>query len=391
MREESAEDSALMLRDAALRAAPQHEGITIARAGGRVKPGLWLFPVLVLFRPVIDGGSPRHQGRRRRGFSVFIPQLTGRPAAPGCGRPPVFLLLFTGKYRRRGVADPGCRGRRGSLPHAVSAGARLRDRFRMALLPLFRSRTREAELEHRVYALQAALDQCKGVARSWWSMRVRFTVAVALVAMAAGFALGVYRHPIKQAFVNSAVAVGLASPADAAAEAETAFQKTDYAKALKLARPLAEAGDARAEAVLGSAYYRGRGVPQNDSEAAKWFRLAPDQGNAVARFTLGVMYGEGRGVPQDYAEAARWYRRAAEQGDAQAQYNLGLAYARGEGVTQNVVDAHMWFNLAAARFPASDTRNRTAAVKNRDTVAGEMSSDQIAEAQKRAREWKPQS
>ena len=43
----------------------------------------------------------------------------------------------------------------------------------MALLPLFRSRTREAELEHRVYALQAALAQCKGVARSWWSMRVR--------------------------------------------------------------------------------------------------------------------------------------------------------------------------------------------------------------------------
>src|SRR5215467_2107725 len=225
----------------------------------------------------------------------------------------------------------------------------------MALLPLFRSRTREAELEHRVYALQAALAQCKGVARSWWSMRVRFTVAVALVAMAAGFALGVYRHPIKQAFVDSAVAMRLASPADGATEAETAFQKAEYAKALRIARPLAEAGDPRAETVLGSAYYRGRSVPQNDSEAAKWFRLA------------------------------------AEQGDAQAQYNLGLAYARGEGVTQNAVDAHMWFNLAAARFPANDTRNRTAAVKNRDAVAGEMSSEQLAEAQKRAREWTPKS
>jgi TPR repeat protein len=261
----------------------------------------------------------------------------------------------------------------------------------MALLPLFRSRTREAELEHRVYALQAALAQCKGVARTWWSMRVRFTVAVALVAMAAGFALGVYRHPIKQAFVDSAVAMRLASPADGGAEAEAAFQKAEYAKALRIARPLADAGDPRAEAVLGSAYYRGRGVPQNDSEAAQWFRLAADKGNPVARFTLGVMYGEGRGVPQDYAEAARWYRLAAEQGDAQAQYNLGLAYARGEGVTQNAVDAHMWFNLAAARFPANDTRNRTAAVKNRDAVAGEMSSEQLAEAQKRAREWTPKS
>jgi TPR repeat protein len=261
----------------------------------------------------------------------------------------------------------------------------------MALFARSRNRAHEAELQERVHALQSALDQCKGVARQWWSMRVRFTVAVALIAMSAGFALGVYRHSIKQAFVDSAAAVGLASPqGDGAAEADAAFQKGDYAKALRLARPLAEAGDPRAESTLGFAYYRGRGVAQSDSEAAKWFQLAADKGNAASRFTLGVMYGEGRGVPQDFAEAARWYRRAAEQGDAQAQYNLGLAYARGEGVTQNVVDAHVWFNLAAARFPASDSRNRTAAVKNRDTVAGEMTSDQLAEAQKRAREWKPQ-
>jgi hypothetical protein len=59
-------------------------------------------------------------------------------------------------------------------------------------------------------------------------------------------------------------------------------------------------------------------------------------------------------------------------------------------VQQDVVAAHMWFNLAAARFPPTDARNRAAAVKNRDTVAGEMSSEQLAEAQKRARDWKPQ-
>jgi len=258
----------------------------------------------------------------------------------------------------------------------------------MALLSLFRSRTNEVELERRIYALQAALDQCKGVARSWWSMRVRFTVAVALVAMAAGFALGVYRHSIKQAFVDSAVAVGLASPADEAGTAEIAFQRADYAKALKLARPLAEAGDPRAEAIVGSAYYRGRGVAQNDTEAAKWFRLAADKGNAAARFTLGVMYGEGRGVPQDYAEAARWYRLAAEQGNALAQYNLGLWYSQGGG-SQDNVSAHMWLNLAAARFPPADSRNRNAAVRSRDAVAERMTAEQLAEAQRRAREWRP--
>jgi hypothetical protein len=268
-------------------------------------------------------------------------------------------------------------------------------RIKGLLVSLFarsRNHAREVELERHVNALQNALEQCRGVARQWWGFRVHFTIGVAVVALVIGFVLGVYRHAISQAFVETAAAVGLASSGrDVTAEAETAFQKGDYAKALKLARPLAEDGNPRAEAIVGSAYYRGRGVAQSDTEAATWFKRAADQGDAVARFQLGVMYGEGRGVPQDFSEAARWYERAAEQGDAQAQYNLGLAYARGEGVTQNAVQAHVWFNLAAARFPATDATRRTAAVKNRDAVANEMSSEQLAEAQKRAREWRPKS
>src|SRR5260370_38860794 len=100
----------------------------------------------------------------------------------------------------------------------------------MAFLPLFRSRTHEVELERRIYALQAALDQCKGVARTWWSMRVRFTVAVALVAMAAGFALGVYRHSIRQAFVDSAVAGGLAAPAEVSGPRQSPLPRGAHAE-----------------------------------------------------------------------------------------------------------------------------------------------------------------
>jgi Sel1 repeat len=185
----------------------------------------------------------------------------------------------------------------------------------MALFARTRNHAREVELEQRVNALQVALNQCKGVARQWWGFRARFTVGVAVVALAIGFTLGVYRHAIKEAFVASAAAVGLAGPQrDAAAEAEAAFQKGDYAKALKLAQPLADAGDPRAEAIIGLAYYRGRGAPHDDAEAAKWLKPAAEKGNAVAGYTLGVMYGEGRGVPQDFAEAARWYRAAAERG-----------------------------------------------------------------------------
>src|SRR5258708_22466333 len=133
----------------------------------------------------------------------------------------------------------------------------------MAFLPLFRSRRHEAELERRLYALEAALDQCKGVARTWWSMRVRFTVAVALVAMAAGFALGVYRHSIKQAFVDSAVAVGLASPADEAGTAQSALHPAHHAQAPQLSRPPPAAAGPPPRTVRRAAPYRRPRVAPN--------------------------------------------------------------------------------------------------------------------------------
>ena len=62
-----------------------------------------------------------------------------------------------------------------------------------------------------------------------------------------------------------------------------------------------------------------------------------DQGYAAAQFNLGVRYDEGEGVPQDDEEAVRWYRLAADQGDADAQFNLGTMYAEGQGVPQDYV------------------------------------------------------
>ena len=56
------------------------------------------------------------------------------------------------------------------------------------------------------------------------------------------------------------------------------------------------------------------GVPQDDTEAVQWYRLAAEQGYAKAQFNLGLMYAKGRGGPQDDTEAVRWYRLAAEQG-----------------------------------------------------------------------------
>ena len=118
----------------------------------------------------------------------------------------------------------------------------------------------------------------------------------------------------------------------------------------------------------------------------EWHPLA-EQGNAGAQYNLGVMYDKGEGVTQDNAEAVKWYRKAAEQGDAEAQYNLGLMYRNGLGVPQDYVQAHMWYNLAASRLSPGGDRDRAA--KNRGIVAIWMTPAQISEAKKLAREWKP--
>ena len=115
-------------------------------------------------------------------------------------------------------------------------------------------------------------------------------------------------------------------------------------------------------------------------------RLAADQGDAAAQYNLGIAYAEGLGVPRDETEAARWFRLAADQGLADAQASLGVMYWIGHGVPQERVAAHMWLSLAAAQV---STANRDTYVEARDAAAEEMPPEQIAEAQRRAREWKP--
>ena len=55
-------------------------------------------------------------------------------------------------------------------------------------------------------------------------------------------------------------------------------------------------------------YHNGQGVPQDYTEAVKWFRLAVLWGRANAQYNLGFMYANGQGVPQDYTEAVKWFR-----------------------------------------------------------------------------------
>ena len=127
-------------------------------------------------------------------------------------------------------------------------------------------------------------------------------------------------------------------------------------------------------------YREGQGVPQDYTEAVKWFRKAAEQGKVHAQNNLGLMYANGQGVPRDDAEAMKWYRKAAEQGEVRAQNNLGLMYDDGWGVAQDYVQAYMWLDLAAAQ------RDKTAA-KERDIIATKLSPADVSKAQRLAREW----
>jgi len=118
-------------------------------------------------------------------------------------------------------------------------------------------------------------------------------------------------------------------------DAEAAHKAGDFQKAFRLWKPLAEQGDADAQANLGLMYDTGRGVPENDAKAVYWYRKAAEQGHAGVQNSLGTMYDNGEGVPEDNAKAVHWYRKAAEQGHARAQSNLGVMYDNGEGVAEN--------------------------------------------------------
>ena len=140
-------------------------------------------------------------------------------------------------------------------------------------------------------------------------------------------------------------------------EGVAAYERGDYAAALREFMPLALGGDSSAQYSLGVMYTQGEGIAQDYAEAVRWYRLAADQGNASAQYNLGVRYHDGEGVPQNYAEAARWFRLAADQGLAQAQFALGLMYDRGQGLPQNYSEAVRWYRTAAAQGNANAQSN----------------------------------
>src|SRR5258706_7602169 len=90
-------------------------------------------------------------------------------------------------------------------------------------------------------------------------------------------------------------------------DGQAAYNKGDYATALKFWRPLGEQGNADAQISLGWMYETGQAGRVDDNEALQWFRRAAAQGRAKGQIAIGYLYQTGKGVGQDMEEAAKWF------------------------------------------------------------------------------------
>ncbi|MDH5258831.1 MAG: caspase family protein [Gammaproteobacteria bacterium] len=90
-----------------------------------------------------------------------------------------------------------------------------------------------------------------------------------------------------------------------------AFDRADYATALKIWLPQAQAGSAEAQTQVGEIYEKGMGVEPDYDIAAVWYKKAANQGYSRAQINLGYMYEKGLGVDQNITKAMNWYRKAS--------------------------------------------------------------------------------
>lgn len=161
----------------------------------------------------------------------------------------------------------------------------------------------------------------------------------------------------------------------------------DFSQAKKWYELAAAHGNATAEFNLGFAYERGQGTPVNFAEALRWYQTAADHDNPAGKMALGAMYLSGHGVPQDDAEALRWYRAAAVQGWGPAQWMMAVLYNDGgHGVEPDDGLVYEWASLAAVRLVPPLV---PLATKLRDQAATNLPPAVLTKAQAATTAWQP--
>ena len=109
-----------------------------------------------------------------------------------------------------------------------------------------------------------------------------------------------------------------------------AYDRSNYATALRVWLPQAQAGDPMAQTYVGEIYERGLGLEPDYGLAIQWYRKAAEQGYSRAQINLGSLYEQGLGVPKDPVTALNWYRKASGLTDDQLAFTSSISTLEAE-------------------------------------------------------------
>ena len=135
-------------------------------------------------------------------------------------------------------------------------------------------------------------------------------------------------------------------------------------------------------------YSLGLGTGKDDAKSLDWTRIAAERGDAQAQYVMGARTIDGVGVKRNMREATVWLGRSAEQGFADAQVVLAdLLVRAAESSKADVaaayrVEAAKWYVLAAMQG-RKEVEEKLRLNKLR------MSDQELAEAERRTRAWRP--
>jgi uncharacterized protein len=196
----------------------------------------------------------------------------------------------------------------------------------------------------------------------------------------------------------------------------------DIDEGLRWYRLAAAQNHPEAQFALSNAYAIGRGVAQNPEQMMHWLRKAAENQYMPAMIAMAAVLDRGLGVPFNPVEGSAWIKKAAELGSVDATYEYARRLNTGFGAEKNEREAMEWFKFAALRghpgaqlllgsiaegsvaSPETNVESlvwlnlaaqrgqgevRTMAQQAQRELQKNMMPSEIAEAQTRARAWKP--
>jgi len=141
--------------------------------------------------------------------------------------------------------------------------------------------------------------------------------------------------------------------------------------------------------LLGNIFKMAMGGGVNPALQLQGWIKGAESGDAEAQCTLGQFYELGKlGLPQDYSQAVKWYRKAAEQGHPRAQLYLGSIIAN----QRDFVEAYKWVTLAKQKWVLAkqgNTFDKYAVTQGQKRLLALMTPEEIAEGQRLVNQFVP--